>query len=85
MYRTEIDGQDVVIRFSRSAPILESKMEKAAIQSILLLQNKILQCKNQFIATKVNAIGYIISYVHEGEVIDVQIQSVVPFQNFFIS
>lgn len=81
MYRTEINGQEVVIRFTHNHQCFNHDIEREAIKSILQLQSRIFQYKQQCFATSVESIGYIVSFVQDGEVTDVQIQNIIPFEN----
>ncbi|KAA0550162.1 hypothetical protein FZW96_02120 [Bacillus sp. BGMRC 2118] len=81
MYRTHIDGQEIVIRCTHPHHSKDSHIEMEAIKSILQLNSKLLLYRNQCIATIVDSVGYIIAYIQDGEIIDVQIQNIVPLNN----
>ncbi|MBM6619323.1 hypothetical protein [Bacillus suaedaesalsae] len=83
MYRTNIDGQKVVIRFTQTQQSFDYHIVDEAIKSILQLQSKILLYKKQCIATIIDSFGYVVSYVQDGEILDIQIQNIIPFDNVF--
>jgi hypothetical protein len=80
MYRTTINGQEIVVRFTLSLGKRDDALEKQLIKTVLQLEEKLLQFKNQCFAIS-HPTGLIVAYVKEGELLDVQIQQIVPFEN----
>lgn len=85
MYRTSINGQQVVIRFSFFCTKFDQTKEEQIIRSIINIGEGLLSYKNDCIAISDDRNGLIIVYVQDGEVLDVQIYQVVPNKNILLN
>jgi hypothetical protein len=81
MYRTSINGHEIVIRFALSMEKVDEELEKRLIETVLRLEERLLIYKNQCIAIMHSKEGMLVIYIHEGELLDVQIQQYVPLEN----
>jgi hypothetical protein len=81
MYRTSINGQQVVIRFPLLFANKNQLQTELIFQTVLSLGERLLLYKNDCLAINTTNGGLIILYIQDGEVLDVQIQQVVPNEN----
>jgi hypothetical protein len=81
MYRTSISGQQVVIRFPLMVANKNQLQAELIFQTVISLGERLLLYKNECLAINATNGGLIILYIQEGEVLDVQIQQVVPNEN----
>ncbi|MFZ3590911.1 hypothetical protein ACOI1C_17045 [Bacillus sp. DJP31] len=81
MYLTSINDKQVVIRFSLLYKKRDVSKEEQIIHALLDLGESLLSYVSECIAVSDGSDGLIIVYVQDGEVLDVQIQQVVPSKN----
>ncbi len=81
MYRTWIQNQQVVVRFTLSCQQKEEINEQQIIQTVLDLGVKLFSYINDSFAIKSLDGNLIIVYIQSGEVLDIQIQQVILKEN----